>query len=143
MPLDPDSYDRLRALYKRFDHFPEARLVEGGAVLKSDAWLAFLELRPLILKALNAIHAELRGWRLMAEFFAEEQDGPTVLLWAPRPESGEMAVMAGYWDDDARAWYREGQGPDHESEPLEPSLWMAIGEVTLLAGEFVAIPRMA
>jgi hypothetical protein len=137
--LNPDSYDRLHALYKRFSNHPEADFLAGGAaVLKRDAYVSFLDLRPLILEALNAIHAELRGWRPVATFFETEPEAPMVLLW-----DGE-AIALGYWSDDDQAWYRECEGPDLESEPLRPTKWMATGELMRAADdrEFVAIERM-
>lgn len=140
--LDPDSYDRLKALYKRFDSMPEAGRVDGGTVLKRDAYLAFLDLRPLILEALNAIHHEVKGWRPISTFFEAEPETPMVLLWEPRDPGG--VICLGYWDDDAQDWYREACGPDLESEPLNPTKWMPLGELMRSADdrEFVTIERM-
>lgn len=56
--MAPDLPDRAQGLYDRLKAFPEAGRVEGGTVLKTDAWLALLDLRQLmereILPALSA-----------------------------------------------------------------------------------------
>lgn len=139
--MNPDTLDRLEALWRKFDSFPEAEFVHGGVRLRTDAYLAFLDARKLIERVRHDLHAELKGWQPIATYHDDEPETPTVLLWAPHPASGEFAVQLGYWDGDERAWYREGEGPDLESVPLEPTKWMAVGEL-MRAAEFVAIERM-
>lgn len=144
MPLNPDSHDRLRALYKRFDRFPEAKfLKDGGAVLKRDAYVAFLDARQLIDALAQDLWAETKGWRPIATFFEEDAGTPTVLLWAVLPETGEPGVTLGYWDDDSQAWFRECEGACDECAPIEPTKWMAVAELMRAADdrEFVAIDR--
>jgi hypothetical protein len=142
MPLNPDSYDRLRALYKRFDTYPEAEFQKGGVLLKTDAYLAFLDLRKLIEPALININREVAHWRPINTFFTAEPETSLVLLWCPDEYGGE--VVMGYWDDDAKDWYRDQQGADMESEPLNPTKWMPIAGLMQAADEreFVVIPRL-
>lgn len=142
--LNPDALDRLEALWRRFDTLPESEFKKGGVTLRTPAYLAFLDARKLIEQLRHDLHAELKGWRPIATFHGGEPETPTVLLWAPHPTSGEFAVQLGYWDDDEPAWYREGEGPDLESAPLEPTKWMAVGELMRAAEdrEFVAIGRL-
>jgi hypothetical protein len=138
--LNPDTYGKLDALWRRFDAFPEVRLVDGGALIKADAYLAFLEVRRLIesvrIDLANATH----HWRPIETFFLEEPETPMVLLWSMNPDSGEHSVMVGYWDEDLEAWYRERQG---NGDPvIEPTKWMRLGDLSLPEDEFVAIERL-
>lgn len=140
MVLTPDTYDKLDALWKRFDAFPEARLVEGGVVIKTDAYLAFLDARRLIEKVRLDLANATRHWRPIGTFFSEEPETPMVLLWGMNPDSGEMSVMLGYWDEDSQAWYRECQCEG--DAPIEPTKWMRLGDLSPPEDEFVAIPRL-
>jgi hypothetical protein len=138
--MNPDAYDKLDALWKRFDASREVRLVEGGSLIKTDAYLAFVEARRII----DAVRIELanatRQWRPIATFFSEEPETPMVLLWGMNPDSGQMSVMLGYWYENSRAWYRECQC---EGDPaIEPTKWMRLGDLSLPEDEFVAIARM-
>lgn len=141
MALNPDTYDQLTAAFRKFDNYPEAGHTGRGVVMKTGAFTAFLEARQLIDKLRQEVFAELKGWQDIATYFEAEPETSEVLLWAPHPDSGEHAVLLGYWDDDERAWYRAGRGPDLESAPLAPTKWMPLGEL-MRAAEFVAIPRM-
>lgn len=138
--LNPDTYDKLDALWRKFDSFPEVRLVDGGSLIKTDAYLAFLEARRLIEAVRIDLANATRQWRPINMFFSGDPETPMVLLWGMNPDSGEMSVMLGYWDEDSQAWYREGQG---EGDPaLEPTQWMRLGDLSLPEDEFVAIGRM-
>jgi hypothetical protein len=141
--MTPDTLDQLDALWRKFDSYPEAAFPDsGGALLKTGAYVAFLDARQLIEKLRHELHTEIKGWRPIATYFDAEPETPAVLLWGPHPVSGEDAVMLGYWDEDERAWYREGEGPDIESAPIEPTKFMAVGEL-MRAAEFVAIERLS
>jgi hypothetical protein len=127
--MNPDTYDRLDALWNRFDNFPEARLIDGGALIKAEAYVAFLEARQIIDKVRLDLANATRQWRPIETFLAEEPETPMVLLWGMNPDSGEHSVMLGYWDDDSQAWYREGQcegGP-----AIQPAKWMRLGDLSL------------
>jgi hypothetical protein len=139
--MNPDTYKTLDALWKRFDSFPDVRLVDGGSLIKTDAYLAFLEARRLIEKVRLDLANATRQWRPIETFFNEEPETSMVLLWGMNPDRGEMSVMLGYWDEDLQAWYRECQG---NGDPvIEPEKWMRLGDLSLPEDEFVAIPRLA
>lgn len=57
---------RTQALYDRLKDFPEAGRVEGGTVLRKDAWLALLDLRQLlrneIIPALEQAERDEQEW---------------------------------------------------------------------------------
>jgi hypothetical protein len=136
--LNPDTYDKLDALWRRFDHFPEAKLVAAGALINTDAYLAFLEARRLIEKVRIDLANATRHWHPIETFFSEAPEMPMVLLWGMNPEYGQVTVMLGYWDEDLEAWYREGQG---NGDPvIEPTKWMRLGDLSLPDDEFVAPP---
>lgn len=46
--IDAELHERLQALFDRFKNVPEARFTDDGAVLKRDAYVAFLDARKLI-----------------------------------------------------------------------------------------------
>jgi hypothetical protein len=65
-------------------------------------------------------------WKPIASFFETEPETPCVLLWASHSALGECCVQVGFWEPDEHAWYRDGEGPDEESEPLVPTHWMPL-----------------
>jgi hypothetical protein len=142
MPLTPETYDKLTEQYRRFDSFPEAKRTAEGYVVKHAAFLAFLEARRLIEQVRMDLFRETKAWQPIPTFFETEPETPMVLLWEPRDPDG--VICLGYWDDDAQEWYREGCGADLESEPLNPTKWMALRELMRSADdrEYVAIARM-
>lgn len=129
MPLTPETHDRLTELFRKFDSFPEVAHTDAGVLMKTGAFLAFLDARQLIETLRHEIHDEIKGWRDIARYFDEEPETACVLLWAVLPESGEPGVAVGYYDPDERSWYRQGEGPDRESVPLEPTKFMALHEL--------------
>lgn len=133
--MTPNILDLLDEQYRRFDSHPEVRWTDEGVLLKKGAYLAFLEARKLIEPLRLELYSAIKGWRPIATFFETELETPMVLLW-----DGE--IHCGYWDDDEQSWYLEGQGPDLESSQLNPSKWMPLGEVTMMASEYVVVERM-